>query len=201
MRPVKDAGHARIDRAERADVIGGIDVVGRHLGAERALHDVAIVFQRAIRQYVAEEPLPHVTVRIDEARHDDAVRRIDHLGVRRADVRLHRRDLPAFDQHVGLLEVADDVVERENAAALDQDRPAGLCRLGRRLRLTACGCGHERHRRDARGGGAKELPARQTVCQQTAWATGIEQMCHFSLPLKRFRCGHAMPPAIRNLAT
>ena len=135
VRPVEHAGHAGVDRAERADVVGGIDIVGRHLGAERALHDVAVVLQRAVRQHVAQEALPHVPVGIDEARHDDAVRGIDHLRVRRADVRLHRRDFLAFDQHVGLLEVADGAVEREHAAALDQDRPAGLCRLGRRLRL------------------------------------------------------------------
>ena len=70
-----------------------------------------------------------------------------------------------------LLEVADRAVERENAAALDQDRPAGLCRLGRRLRLATCGGGDERRCRDTRCGGAKELPSRQSVCRQAARTT------------------------------
>ena len=126
VRPVEHAGDAAVDRAERADQVRRIDVVGDHLGAERALHDVAVVVERAVRQHVAQEALPHVAVGIDEARHHDAVFRVDHLRVRRADVRPHRRDLLAFDQNVGLLEIADRAVERQHAAALDQDRPAGL---------------------------------------------------------------------------
>ena len=41
--------------------------------------------------------------------------------------------LLALDQHVGLLEVADRAVERQHAAALDQDRAAGRSRGSRRL--------------------------------------------------------------------
>ena len=143
VRPVEHAGDAGVDCAERAQQVGGIDVVRRHLGAELALHDVAIVLQRAVRQHVAQEALPHVPVRIDEARHHDRVRSVDDLGIGRADVRPHRRDLAALDQHVGLLEVADRAVEREHAAALDQDRPAGrggagaCCAFGGAITLAA----------------------------------------------------------------
>ena len=71
-------------------------------------------------------------------------------GVRRADVRLHRRDLAAFDQHVGLLEIADRAVERKHAAALEQDRPAGLRLARRRLRRAPITlAGERRRRRDA----------------------------------------------------
>jgi len=59
-------------------------------------------------------------VGIDEARHHDAVFRVDHLRVRRADVRLHRLYGLAFDQHVGLLEIADRAIERQHAAPLSR---------------------------------------------------------------------------------
>ena len=202
VRPVEHTGHAGIDGAERAEQIGGVDVVRRHLGAERALHDVPVVFERAIRQHVAQEALPHVPVRIDEARHDDDIRGIDHLRVGRADVRPHRRDLLALDQHVGLLEIADRAVEREHETALEQDRPAGRG-IGRSLRaaepITL-----------AASAGAAATPAAvvQRNCRRDrplAGATrtaGTKCMCHMSLPwLSVFICGHAMPPAVSTPAT
>jgi hypothetical protein len=99
---------------------------------------------------------------IDEARDDDALRGIDDLSARRADIRLHRRDLLAFDQHVGLLEIADGAVEGEHAAAPDQDRLASG-RRGVLARLSVRTADHARERRNRRGAGrrgAKELPPR-----------------------------------------
>ena len=183
VRPVEHAGDAGVDRAERAEQVGGIDVVRHHLGAERALHDVAIVLQRAVRQHVAQEALPHVPVGIDEARHHDRLRGVDHLGIGRADVRLHRRDFAALDQHVGLLEVADRPVEREHEAALEQDRPAGAPasappapRRGRSRSRDRGRCHRGRRR------GAEELPPRQAAARRTARATGTECMGHGILP-------------------
>ena len=88
--------------------------------------------------------------------------RIDHLGVGRADVRPHGGNLAALHQHVGLLEVADRSVEREHAAALDQNGPA---RSGRPAGLLRTRSSHDRAG-DGRGsggagrGGAEELAAR-----------------------------------------
>ena len=108
VRPVEHAGHAGVDRAKRADVVGGVDVVRRHLGAEGALHDVAVVLQRAVGQHVAQKALPHMPVGVDEARHDDACSTASITCAFGALMfGLHRRDFLAFDQHVGLLEVAD----------------------------------------------------------------------------------------------
>ena len=173
VRPVEHAGHAGVDGAERAEQVRRVDVVRRHLGAERALHHVAVVFERAVRQDVAQEALPHVPVGIDESRHHDRVRRVDHLGVRRIDVRPHRGDALALDQHVGLFEVADRTIERQHAAALEQDRPArrragGL--LG--LRGSHRGAGDRRAgdcRRCNRAGrgGAEELTPRQPPAGST----------------------------------
>ena len=63
---------------------------------------------------------------VDEARHHDPVRRVDHRGVARGDVGTHRIDLAVLDQHVGSGEVADGAVEREHDAALEQDAARAL---------------------------------------------------------------------------
>ena len=81
-----------------------------------------------------------------------------------ADIFLPSTSTSAFSKSPMVL------VERQHAAALDQDRPAGLRRARRGLRLAARAGGEQRRCRDARGGGAKELPARQTVC--SAGSTG-----------------------------
>ena len=41
-------------------------------------------------------------MRVDEARHDDAAARIDHVGAAGVQVGPDRDDLLALDQHVGL---------------------------------------------------------------------------------------------------
>ena len=134
VRPIQHRGDASVDAAQRAEQVGDVGVLRHIVRAEFLLDQLDVVQQRAVRQRVAEEALPHVAVGIDEARHHHAFAGVDHLRVRRADVRLHRGNLLALDQDVGLLEVADGAVERKHAAALDQDRPAGLSRARRRLR-------------------------------------------------------------------
>src|SRR5258708_6785415 len=67
---------------------------------------------------------------VDEARQHDDVRGIDHGGGRR-DIGLYRRDLAAFDQDVGLVEIADAAIETQHRAALEQGAPyalLGVCR-------------------------------------------------------------------------
>ena len=103
--------HAAVDRAERAEEVAGIDVVGGVFGAEGALHDVAIILERAVGEHVAQDALPHVPMGIDEAGHHDHPRGVDDLGVRRGDVRPHGGDGLAFDEDVGGFEIAERAVE------------------------------------------------------------------------------------------
>ena len=58
-------------------------------------------------------------VRVDETRHDDHARGINHLSIR-FEIRLDRNDLFAFDQHVRVFEVADIAVKSEHDAAFEQ---------------------------------------------------------------------------------
>jgi hypothetical protein len=59
------------------------------------------------------------------ARHHSHAGGVDDLRVGRRDVRTHRRNRLALDQHARSLKVADRAIKREHAAALDEDRTAG----------------------------------------------------------------------------
>jgi len=51
--------------------------------------------------------------------------RVDYGGIARLDVRSDGENFLAFDQHVGLGEVADGRIHRHHRAAADEIAPAG----------------------------------------------------------------------------
>jgi len=53
VRPVENAGDAAVDGAERAEIVAGINVIGRILRAERLLHGRDVIVERAVGQDVA----------------------------------------------------------------------------------------------------------------------------------------------------
>jgi hypothetical protein len=120
-------------RAERTDQIADVDVLGTDHAAHGAQDVAHVVVEQTVGQAVADCALPHVPVRVDEPRHHDHVRGVDHLRVR-ADVRANRGDQAFLDQHVGGVEVADLRIEREDASALEQ-HATGLCCCGALRRL------------------------------------------------------------------
>ena len=58
-----------------------------------------VVVERGVGRATSDCRLPRMPMRVDETWNDDAVARVDHLGVR-ADVRLDRDDLVVFDEYV-----------------------------------------------------------------------------------------------------
>ena len=58
-----------------------------------------VVIEGGVGRAAADRGLPGVPMGIDEARDDDAVARVDHLGIG-ADVRLDGDDLVVLDEHV-----------------------------------------------------------------------------------------------------
>ena len=60
-----------------------------------------------VGHHAAHHAEPHMMVRIDQARHDDAAGGIDHLGVVRLEVRADRDDAVAVDQHVAGREIGN----------------------------------------------------------------------------------------------
>ncbi len=58
-------------------------------------------------------------VRVDEPRHDDHVLAVDFTSINGADIWLHRGDLLAFDEHIGVQMLADGRVHRQNNGVPD----------------------------------------------------------------------------------
>ena len=79
--------------------------------------------QRNVGSDVAKEALPDVPMAIDEARHHDHARCIDHLGLRGHQTGTDLDDLVPLDQDVGGGEVTNVRVEAEHCGAPDQ-RPS-----------------------------------------------------------------------------
>ena len=58
---------------------------------------------------------------IDQARHDDAVDRVDHLRARDVDLGRDGGNLGAFDQQIAFHQVADLGVHADDGAALEEN--------------------------------------------------------------------------------
>ena len=162
VRPVEDAGDAGVDGAERADVVGGVDIVRRHLGAEGALHDVmrnssselsgSTLRRKPCHMWRWVSTKPGMTMRVATRRSPSAFGAV-MFGCT-AEIFLPSIRTSAFSKSPTALS------RRQHAAALDQDRPArraGYATPAPRSRAVA----QHAARRDARGRGAKELTSRQ----------------------------------------
>jgi len=101
-----------------------------------------------------------VAVCVDKPRHHDHARGIDDFCIGRCDVTTHGGNCFALDEHIRRFKIAERAVEREHAAALDQNRTTGgACGLLRPRRAGGCrNCIDERSGRSrACGSGAKKL--------------------------------------------
>jgi hypothetical protein len=121
VRPVEERRNATVDGFERAHQVRDVDVLGAVLDADVVEHAGEVLIERAARQHAAHGRLPGVAVRVDEARHHDAIACVDDVRVRaRLKILADRDDLGALDQHVRVRHVAELGVEREHVATLDQ---------------------------------------------------------------------------------
>src|ERR1700730_7876195 len=123
MRPVEERGNPGIERLERADEVGGVDVVGAVMRADVAEHLREVLIECAAWQDAANRRLPRVPVRVDEPRHDDAIGRIDDLGIPGLDRPADLLDRAVFNQHVAAGQVAGVFLQRQDIPAANQ-RPS-----------------------------------------------------------------------------
>ncbi len=61
-----------------------------------------------------------MTMSIHEARHNDHIRSVNHFCAVQGQVRAHSRNLRTFEQYIGISEISQCRVHRENRAALKQ---------------------------------------------------------------------------------
>ncbi len=159
---LRDVVHRRdavIELAERAEQLVDVDVlrpVDRgelvenefEVGRAPARRAGAVVDQNPVGEEAAQRGLELVVVRIDEAGHDDAPARVDHVGAARRQVRPDGKDGLALDQDVGLGEVAHFRVHRHHRTAANDVAPARpaavLRRVGRLANCAAAGRGANR---------------------------------------------------------
>src|SRR5207248_8140570 len=116
-------------------------------GCELVEHEVEVAGEADVGSDPADHGLPRVTVRVDEAGDDDAVGRVDHLGVARVDRRADRGDAVVLDEDVAAEDVADLRVHAQDVTAPDQyslrhDPLRSRCpvRLNYRRSLAASAC-------------------------------------------------------------
>ncbi len=110
--PVHHGGDPGLERPEEPDERGRVQVVGPERGGRRPGRGVA---------HAAEQRPPGVPVGVDEARHDDRVGGVDHLGVAGPDPLADLGHTAPVDQDVALAEVRRPVAEREHAAPSEQE--------------------------------------------------------------------------------
>ena len=129
LRRVDGGGGAHVDHTERRDEHAGIGIRGR-IGRCERIADVATVvgIEQAVGEDAPQQALVEMVMRVDEARHYDAIGGVDHRCVvaRNCDARPDFADLAVLDQHIRLREVADAAVEGEDDPALEQDAALAL---------------------------------------------------------------------------
>ena len=122
--PVQERRDPRVDSAECREQVADVRVLRpeRRRQLVQDERDVAgPALERDVRADVPQEPLPDVTVGVDEPGHDDHPRRVDRLGVRGHEVGTDLDDRAAVDQDVRGREVADVPIHREYGPGAEQD--------------------------------------------------------------------------------
>ena len=93
-----------------------------------------VVAQIGVRQEPAHRGKPCMAMRIDEARNDDLVGRVDYHRITCSDGRCDRDHALTFDQDVAFQQVADLRIHADDGAAFDE-RAAAWCGAAQSLEV------------------------------------------------------------------
>ena len=127
VRPVDGGGDAGLERVPGRDEVAGVDVLGTEGPAVLEVVPDEVLGERPVGAVAAHRGLPHVPVRVDHARHDDAAARVDLLRpLRDLERRSDCGDPVADDEHVRVPQDGVRVVHGQHGAAAQDERPVGL---------------------------------------------------------------------------
>ena len=119
VRPIEQRRDAGVQCLERAGVVPDVHVLWPVLSADPAEHDRQVVIERAAREHTSNRRLPCVPVRIHESREDDHSGRVNLLCARDVEPLPDHGDLAVLDDHVGVRDVPDVGVHRDDEAVTD----------------------------------------------------------------------------------
>src|SRR5262245_15450241 len=109
VRPVKQCGNSRVHRAEGADEIPDVCILWTERRSELSQHESDVPFasfQWGICSDIAKQAFPDMAMRIYESRHDDHIRRVDHLRSVGRKVWTNPCNFCAFDQNIRISKIA-----------------------------------------------------------------------------------------------
>ena len=138
VRPVDGRRHAGVERLDRRQEVARVDVLRAEDLAPLQVEEDEVLAQRPVGAVAAQRRLPHVPVRVDHPRHDDAVGRVDlERALGRLEAGTDRGDPVAVDQDVRVAQDLVRVVHRQHGAPSQNHRPAGLDHLLPSLSVTS----------------------------------------------------------------
>jgi len=101
VRLVDQRGDAGINRFQRAHQVRDVNVLGSILDDNVVEHTGEVLVQCATGEHATHRRLPRVPMGVHKAGHDDAIARINDVGMRASrQAGLHSSDLVAVDQQV-----------------------------------------------------------------------------------------------------
>ena len=122
--PVERRGHAGVDRFECAEQVARVDVLGAEDLTVLQVVEDEVLAERPVAAVATQGGLPHVTVGVDHAGHEDAGARVDlDRPLRDGEVLAHRGDRVVRDQDVAAEDHAGGV-DRDHDAVAEHDRSA-----------------------------------------------------------------------------
>ena len=127
VRPVDAGGHAGVHRFDGRKQVARVVVLGTEDLAPLQVVVDEVLGEGPVGAVPAHGRLPHVPVRVDHARHDDAAGRVDLRGAfRHLEAVADRSDPHPGDQDVGVFEDRVRVVHRQHGRVTEHNRLARL---------------------------------------------------------------------------
>jgi hypothetical protein len=123
MAMIRDRGDPAGEGLQASDEISEVDIVRPIKRRKNRTHSDRIVAKRPIDRHGAKLRLPHMTMRIDDARKNDHIRGVDDFAVVGLNLGRDCGNGLSVDEDIALAQVADPRIHRENRAASDQNPP------------------------------------------------------------------------------
>ena len=105
MRPVNSCGDAGVYSLNRRQEVAGINIFGTENLAPVQVVELEVVREGPVGAEPTERRLPHMTVRVNHARHENAASRVDlHRAIRHSELPRDFSDAVVNDEDITALD-------------------------------------------------------------------------------------------------